>query len=231
MHRLLPPFIIFCLLSNAVWGNETSQSHAAILDTVRTYLETQVIPAGSDYRIDISPIEARLQLAACDGALEAFSLNEARHTGLLTVGVRCQGSTPWTIYTRAKVGIYQTVLVLRESLSLGAVITAAQLDFSKKDISELRGGYFTAAEQAIGKIAKRTLAVGTVLTGNVLETPKIIKRGDKVSIRLRNNTLDVHMDGTALTDAEQGQRVKVRNENSKRIVEGTAIAPGVMEVD
>lgn len=226
----LPPLLFFCLSTSLAWG-EKSQSHTAILDTVRHYLETQVVQTGSDYRIDISPIDAHLQLALCDGFLEAFSLGETRHTGLLTVGVRCTGSNPWTLYTRAKVGIYQMVLVLRESLPQGAVINAAHLDFAQQDIIDLRNGYFTTPDQAVGKRVKRTLAAGTVLTSNVLETPKIIKRGQKVSIRLRNGMLDVQMEGTALTDAEPGQRIQVRNENSKRVIQGTAVAPGVVEVD
>lgn len=228
--RRLPPFLLFYLWTNLAWSGE-SQSHAAIVDAARNYLETQVAPAGSNYRIDISPIDSRLQLAPCDGSLEAFSLSDKRSSGQITVGVRCLGGSPWTVYTRAKVGIYQTVLVLRDSLPKDAIVTSAHLDFAQKDVGDLRGGYFTEPEQALGRRATRTLTAGTVLTGNVLETPKIIKRGQKVSIRLRNGALDVHMDGAALTDAEPGQRIRVRNESSGRIVEGTAVAPGVVEVD
>lgn len=222
-------FLFLCLAAGLARG-AAGQSHAAILETVRQYLETQVVPAGSEHSIDISPIDSRLQLAPCDGALEAFSLSDKRSAGLLTVGVRCLGGTPWTLYTRAKVALYQTVLVLRESIPLGTEITAAHLDFARKDVSGLQGGYFTAPEQAIGKRAKYSLTAGTMLSGNVLEMLKIIKRGEKVSIHLNNGMLVVEVEGTALADGEPGQRIRVRNESSKRIVEGTAVAPGVVEV-
>lgn len=113
--RRLPPVLLLLLWANWAWSGE-SQSHAAILDTARNYLENQVVPAGSDYRIDLSPIESRLQLTPCDGSLEAFNLSDKRAWGRMTVGVRCLGSNPWTVYIRAKVSILQTVLVLRESL-------------------------------------------------------------------------------------------------------------------
>lgn len=228
--RRLPLFLLLCLFAGIV-RSEAGQSHAAILDAVRLFLETQVVPPGSDYQIDISPIDTRLQLPNCDAALQAFNLNEAVHSGQLTIGVRCPGSTPWVTYARTKVSLYQIVLVLNESLPQGTPLSPAHLDFAKKDIAELRYGYFTAPEQVVGKIIKRTLPAGTVLTGNVLEMLKIIKRGDKVTIHLRNELLDVHMDGTAMTDAEPGQRIRVRNENSQRIVEGTAVAPGTVEVE
>ncbi|TAN48977.1 MAG: flagellar basal body P-ring formation protein FlgA [Methylococcaceae bacterium] len=228
--RRLPPFLFLCLFTSIV-RCETSQPHETILVTARGYLETQVVPPGSDYQIDISPIESRLQLPHCDAPLQAFNLNEAVRSGQLTIGVRCPGSTPWVTYIRAKVSLYQIVLVLNDTLPQGSAISPAHLDFAKKDVAELRYGYFTAPEQVVGKTIKRTLPAGTVLTGNVLEMLKIIKRGDKVTIHLRNELLDVHMDGTAMTDAEPGQRVRVRNENSQRIVEGTAVAPGTVEVE
>lgn len=228
MRRLTPLFISL-LVSPPSWGAE-GQSHASIVEAVRHFLETQMVPEGTDYRIDINPINSQLQLAPCNGPLEAFNLSDKHSAGMLTIGVRCAGGTPWTVYTRAKVAILQPVLVLRESLPKNAIISSSHLDFAQKDIGELRGGYFTAPEQVVGKRAKRTLTAGTVLAGNLLESEKIIKRGQKVSIRLSDGMLGVQMDGTALTDGEAGQRVQIRNESSKRIVEGTAIAPGIVEV-
>jgi flagella basal body P-ring formation protein FlgA len=42
--------------------------------------------------------------------------------------------------------------------------------------------------------------------------------------------MEITSSGVALSDAELGQRVRVRNETSKRVVEGTAAADHRVEV-
>lgn len=227
--RLLLLYLLLCLWAGLALG-EASQSHTAIMEAVRHYLETQVVPPGSDHRIDITPVDSRLQLHPCDGALDTFRLGEGRNASMVTVGVRCSGSTPWTIYVRAKLAVYQTVLVLREPVSQDALIGDAQLDIAAKDVASLTGGYYTDPAQVLGKRAKHNLPGGIVLNGNLLETPKIIKRGQRVAIRVSSGLLNVEVEGTAMADAEPGQSLKVRNEASKRIVEGVAVAPGVVEM-
>ena len=58
----------------------------------------------------------------------------------------------------------------------------------------------------------------------------LVHRGDEVVILASIGGLQVRVKGKALKDAALGERLPVRNTNSKRIVEGTAIEAGVVSV-
>lgn len=207
-----------------------NQSHEAILGTARAFLESGARHGGGETVIDVASIDPRLQLAACDAPLEAFGHSDTPRSGSATVGVRCAGSNPWTIYVRATVHLHLDVAVLRNALARDAVVGEADIDFVRKDAAELRGGYLADPAQIVNRQVKRALPAGTVLTPGVLTAPRIVRRGQEVVIRSRSGALSVQMSGEALADGEEGQRIHVRNAQSRRIVEGRVIAPGVVEI-
>ena len=43
--------------------------------------------------------------------------------------------------------------------------------------------------------------------------------------------MEVKMNGMALSDASLGQRIRVKNSSSKRVVEGVVDAPGIVRVN
>lgn len=207
-----------------------NQPHEAILDTARAFLESGARHGSGETVIDVAPIDPRLQLAACNAPLEAFGHSDTPHSGSATVGVRCAGSSPWTVYVRATVHLFLDVAVLRKALAKDAVVGEADLDFVRRDAAELRGGYLSDPAQILNRQVKRPLAAGTVLTPGVLTAPRIVRRGQQVVIRSSGAALSVQMSGEALADGEEGQRIHVRNAQSRRIVEGRVVAPGVVEI-
>jgi flagella basal body P-ring formation protein FlgA len=208
-----------------------NQPHEMILGTARAFLESGAGRAGGETIVELAPLDPRLRLAACNAPLEAFGRSETPLAGNITVGVRCPGAEPWTVYVRATLHRYLDVAVLRNALAKDAAIKAADLAFANKDAAELRGGYLTDPAQIVDRQVKRALPAGTVLTPSVLTAPRIVRRGQQVIIRAGKPALSVQMSGIALADGEEGQLIHVRNAQSRRIVEGRVVAPGVVEID
>ena len=65
----------------------------------------------------------------------------------------------------------------------------------------------------------------------LLVKSKLVKRGEQVTLIAITSGITVRMMGKALNDAIAGQQVRVRNNNSRRIVEGTAITRGIVEIN
>jgi flagella basal body P-ring formation protein FlgA len=78
----------------------------------------------------------------------------------------------------------------------------------------------------VGMRLKRSLPMGAVLTPAYLESPMLVRRGDQVVIRADLPGMDVRASGTALGSAAAGERLRVRNESSGRIVEAIVTARG-----
>jgi flagella basal body P-ring formation protein FlgA len=100
----------------------------------------------------------------------------------------------------------------------------------EQDIAQLNSGYFSAVDELIGMELTRSLQGGMVLNPAMLQRPRLIARGDRVSIEVRSSQLQVRMAGQALADGAAGERIQVRNLSSKRVVEGEVVAPGVVHV-
>ena len=70
--------------------------------TVEDYLQTNNIQGR--YDIQINRLDPRLRLAACDRELTVALESPAQPIGRVTVSVRCEGSTPWSIYVPRRCG-------------------------------------------------------------------------------------------------------------------------------
>ncbi len=148
-----------------------------------------------------------------------------------TVGVRCEGEQPWSIYVPVTVKIYRKIVVTSRPLAQGQIISSNDIEMYRMDISQLAGGYLTQANIAIGQILSRPLQLGRPLLSNFLKAPTVIRRGQTITLLARKASFEVRSIGESMMDGAVGERIKVRNRRSRRIVEGIIVKNGVVFVD
>ena len=196
--------------------------------TAEQFVKTNATEPGLTVTAEASPLDPRLRLAPCPQALEAFLPVGGRKLGNTSVGVRCAGA--WSLYVPVRVSALADVIIANRPLQRGAILSAADLRHERRDLATLAYGYVLHSEQAIGKRVTRSLSEGTPLTPNLLSAPQWVKRGERVTVVAQAGGMEVRMNGEALMDGTEGALVRVRNLNSSRVVEGTVIAQGVIQV-
>jgi flagella basal body P-ring formation protein FlgA len=82
----------------------------------------------------------------------------------------------------------------------------------------------------VGQQLRYSLAMGTALTPRSLKQQKIVQRGEQVILVAQAGSMEVRMNGMAMEDATLGDKIKVKNSSSNRVVEGVVQAPGVVQV-
>ncbi|GAB6067185.1 hypothetical protein JCM13664_05030 [Methylothermus subterraneus] len=175
-------------------------------------------------------MDPRLRLPPCDRPLTVVPLHAAVPIGATSVGVECRGGHPWTIYAKANVQVFERVAVLAQALPKGTVLTRDTVVLELVDTGKLQQGYFGNAEAVLGQRLKNSLPKGTVLTPRHLAPVKVVNKGDAVIIRVNTGALEVRMGGHALMDGGLGQRIRVVNDRSQRVVEGIVQGPGEVQV-
>jgi flagella basal body P-ring formation protein FlgA len=205
------------------------QSHDSIYKLVKDTV-TQNINTASEYEISVLPLDSQLKLPECTEALEAFTATDSIKAGRISIGVRCNAEKKWSISTSAIIKIYETVIVLSRPVERGELITRQHLAVEKRDVSKLRGDFITQAEQVENKQAARYLPAGAILGLKSVTEPRVIKRGDKVVISTTQPAFAIRMNGAAMMDGSKGQRIRVKNENSGRIISATVIEAGLVAV-
>lgn len=211
-------------------GADGLQDHGSIREAAQTYAAEYLEQQGYRYEVTALPLDRRLRLAACDTALEAFMPPGGRIGGSSTVGVRCAGPSPWSLFVQVNARIYSEVAVAMRPLARGETLTAADVRLEERDITRLPSGFLTSLDEVVGMKARRPLATGHVIGRNAVEAPRLVRRGQIVTLVAGSGAVEIRATGKALSDAAAGERVRVRNERSDRVVEGVVANDGTVRV-
>ncbi len=200
-----------------------------IRNTMQHYIKNNLLPdKDSDY--EIGHLDQRLKLDKCDRPLEVFDSGNTRLVGHSSLGVRCRGTKMWKIHVPINIIRYTRVLIMRENLPRGSVLQASDVETRRLDISRLSNGYFTDTNEISGKVLKRNLRRGDILTTGMLGIRKLIKRGDIVTIMASSGMLAIRVKGEALMDGRKGDLIRVINHSSKRKIQAVVVATGIVKV-
>jgi len=208
-----------------------AESLLAIKQTAHTFIVRQITPDFPNHEIEVSDLDPRLNLAACDAPLEGFLPPGGRLPGNTTIGVRCPGGKPWTVYVPATVKAMRKVVITKRPILRGSAIGKDDIALEEREITGKANAYIFDPAHALGKIAKRPLNSSTAVKPGMLDAPLLVRRGQRVIILAQGTGIEVRMMGTALMDGSKGQLVRVKNTVSKRTIEGLVIKPGIIRVN
>ncbi len=217
------------IFAATAYAEQGAQSHESIAEAVKAYV-AQNINLPGDYEVNLIPLDERLSLPQCIEALDVFTTTDVIKAGRTTIGVRCNSGKKWSIFTSAIIKTYQMVVVLAQAVQRGEIISQQHLTIEKREVSNLRDDFVTQIEQIENKQATRQLEAGTIMSLKVLVEPKLIKRGDSVVITTAKADFSIRMNGVAMMDGTKGQLIKVKNQNSGRIISATVVEPGLVAV-
>jgi flagellar basal body P-ring formation protein FlgA len=225
-------FVIFALALIFFTPGHAEQKFQS-LNSIYEFVKDTVarnINTSAEYEISVLPLDSQLKLAECTKPLEAFTANDLIKAGRTSIGVRCNAEKKWSIFTSAIIKIYENVIVLSQPIQRGEIITRQHFAIEKRDVSKLRGDFVTQAEQIENKQAARYMPAGAILNLRNFIEPSLIKRRDKIIISSMQSAFTIRMDGVAMMDGKKGQLIKIRNENSGRIINATVVESGLVSV-
>ena len=171
-------------------------------------------------RFEVSKLDSRLRLKACQQPLQvAFARREKIH-GNTALSISCPSAPAWKLLLPAQIDLYDDVLVLSRAIHKGQYIDTNLVKRKKRNITRLNNGYFSQISDIAGLESRRNLKRGDILTPASLVPKLMVKSGQQVTLILDYKGLEIRSSGQALQSARRGEVIKVRNNQSSRIVEG-----------
>jgi len=128
------------------------------------------------------------------------------------------------------IDLFDDVLVSSNPLRRGQIIDTNSVEYQKSNISRLSSGYYARGKSLKNLEVSRNLARGAILTPANLRPRMMVKAGQQVTLILNYKGLSVRSSGQALQSARIGQVVKVRNNQSRKIIEGIVTGEGLVRV-
>ncbi|RMF95763.1 MAG: flagella basal body P-ring formation protein FlgA [Gammaproteobacteria bacterium] len=164
-------------------------------------------------------LDPRLRLADCGGPLAVKLPFAKQRSTRVTAEVSCPGPQRWKLYVPVRLAVFRPVVVAARALPRDSLLTADDISLAEQDIGRLDYGYLGRLEDAIGQRLRRPLAAGEPVTPGNLETPPLVRRGQRVTLEARNGGLTVRTAGIALGEGIRGQVIDVKNLSSGRAVQ------------
>lgn len=179
--------------------------------------------------IKVGNLDNRLRLGSCQKAVKFRLQDPTGLGGNISVQARCPQPQGWALHVPAQVMIYRQIPVAVRTITRGEYLNESHFTNSLVNVSSIRQGYALSTEQIIGKEAKRNIGQGEAFKTSSLDAPTTIKRGETVTLQAQTGGIKVISAGIALADGRLGQKIRVRNSSSERVVTGVVLNQGVVQ--
>ena len=208
-----------------------TQSLAAVRAAAESALRRQIEPAASGVILEATKLDARLRLAACPAPLSVEVALPRGTQSRVLARVACKNTVSWTLNVPIDIHRKADVLVMRRAVGRGENIAVGDVIVQSRVLPGLTSPYVSRPADLAGRLTRRPIPEGTAVTADALDAPLLIHRGQSVVLTARAGGLEVRAPGLAMADAAAEQRVRVRNLNSLKIIEGIADTAGVVRVN
>lgn len=199
---------------------DVAEVHATDIVTQHRLAETALFPLPAVGRMRVVKRQEVQQLLA----LSAVSLKEYRFSGAMAVAVRAKpAETPEPIAAATATGQTQSeaaaadvqmAVFTTRPLRQGAVVEAADVELLPAIVP---GGPAAVAklEDIVGQELKRSLPAGKPVQAENVQTPRLVQRGDEVTVRCLAAGVTITTSGKALDAGGQGDVVEVEMSDSR----------------
>jgi flagella basal body P-ring formation protein FlgA len=123
-----------------------------------------------------------------------------------------------------------TVPVPGHRINQGDMIRAEDIVTIDQRSDQLRSDTELNTRNLIGKVAKRQLEASLPVQDRFLGMPTIIKRGDRVTMIVKNGGIVLTAEGLATSDAGLGETVHLTNAATNKALDGIATGTNTAEV-
>ncbi len=118
--------------------------------------------------------------------------------------------------------------VLARAVERGEILSSGDFTVEEKNAAQARGAL--EPREADGMEASRRLAAGSVVRASDITAPRMVRRGEPVTIYLRSNGLTITAAGRALSNGAKGDMVRVVADATSRTLDGVVEGSGAVRI-
>ncbi len=141
------------------------------------------------------------------------------------------GELSKTVPVRVYLKMYKEIFVAKDTIKRDEVIEEADLVKVRRNVDRLTSTYVTDKQQLVGKVASRAIGSNEVISGNSVVIPPVVKEGDRLLIVYETQNLILSAQGISMSKGRVGDRIPVRNVDSKTVVYAQVRDKNTVQVD
>jgi len=207
-------------------------SHATITKTIADAIRAQGDDA--EKAIQLSGSQGTLYVPMdAEEAVNIKTMNYNRTTGMFTATLAVPGENgrgaSATVTGRATDVV--RIPVLNHAVSRGEVISKNDIDWLEVSPSRVEGSVVSDPAELIGKAARRPLRPSLPLRNGDVQEPILVGKNTLVTLVAAGPNLVLTTVGRSLDDGGKGDVIRVMNNQSHKLVQGTVISANEVRVE
>lgn len=222
---------------NLPWRPDTdSQVHirrsVALVDgdtlrsVIRDYLTSQDIDPNISYKVSFNGVVPEIIVSSettPDVRLADFNLQQAGGTFSALFTIKSNGKTQ-NVNLRGTAERMIRVPVLNRDLRNGDIIQPENISWTLEKAAALRKDTIRSENDLIGSTPRKNLTAGETVRADAIQMPRMVGRGDLVTLVFNQDGMFLTAKGRALEDGAMGQVIKVSNSSSNRTISARVTA-------
>ncbi len=204
-----------------------------IIDQVREELETELIWDKASWTLDLGSSDSvitTLWNSEYNVSLGRVRSNTLKGDVVIPVIISQNNRSGNRINIHGRIEVVTEVAVAKREIRSGETVQRSDFTTEIKNISDLP---FDPAQFRSGvsySIRSGIVRAGSVITVNRVRENQMIERGHPVTIVSTVGSASVQVRGTARQSGSIGDVISVENSVSRKMIQGTVVRPGVVQV-
>lgn len=131
---------------------------------------------------------------------------------------------------RFNISRFDSVMVTDDRIKRNEIITADKCHLERKEITWLTEQPIKSLAELDGQWTKRSINKAQIISSGMLERIPDIVAGKEISILYQTSGLEISARGTAMAPGYIGADIRVKNNQSGKIINGTVIDGGTVRI-
>ncbi|HUV49826.1 MAG TPA: flagellar basal body P-ring formation chaperone FlgA [Anaerolineae bacterium] len=219
---------LLCAASAAVIGEETIKA------AVRTYIEKNMSLPKSVVRVEFpAGVPDDVRLTGKKITYRVLSRRNEDFMGNSSFTVRCyeNGTFLNAKTVKARIEVLMDVVVSTKSLNRNVRINHDDVRIVKRWFDRLPSNVISSLDAVVGMKLCTNVKPNTEMTGNMVRSMPIVKKGKPVRIVFEKDTMRITTIGLSDQDGMHGELIKVRNVSSKKVIYARVMGNSLVKVE
>jgi flagella basal body P-ring formation protein FlgA len=165
-----------------------------------------------------------------------FQVSAPKHTDWLgpipfRVQILVDGRVAGKVIAPATIEVWSDVVLTVKPLGKFQPIEADDILVKKMNLARVPANVIVRADQVLGLRAKHNIAANCALRSDQIESPPVVMRGDVVQMIAESAVVKVAAKGMAKENGAAGDRIRVMNLRSKRIIYALVLDKQTVQVE
>jgi flagella basal body P-ring formation protein FlgA len=221
---------LLCVLAFA--GTANADLRKDLHDALYQALEDAVNDSTATIQVKDLTISREALLARARRVQHVDLLRGERPSGKVTARAELvlKDGTKSFVFVMADVDVRVPVWVVQKRIGPGTPLNEMAIAAELRSVAGLGVNVLRTSVPLTGRVAARTLVPGTLLTRTALTTPRLVRRGESVTVQVRNGRVLIRARGRALAAGRLGDLIRVRLDDGKKVLSARVEGPNQVSV-